>query len=286
MASTARRSGSFRASGCWTSRCTDHDFVVRAICGNALLDRGECVDELLAAGAPKVRMRALTFLGPDAAWPTSPTVLRRSGRWRRRWCSRQAAIRRRTTARCRCPSARSPDSARRVRPRTPGLWSGTSSDERPRIRGVAVRGLRRVAPGVGGGPAVADGPVFRGDPPGGDVPARQARRCGSRCGNCWTRRIRSTPAGRPRRSCATATPGSACTRTSPCWATRTSAADAEQDLHAWPAPLGGRLHETTVPALASGDRGRLRSPSTRISPARSASRWPPRGITRDRGASP
>ncbi|WP_410569184.1 hypothetical protein [Amycolatopsis sp. cmx-4-61] len=46
---------------------THHDFVVRSICGNALLDRGECVEELLAAGVPKVRMRALTLLGVDAA---------------------------------------------------------------------------------------------------------------------------------------------------------------------------------------------------------------------------
>jgi hypothetical protein len=41
--------------------------VVRAVCGNALLDRGEGVEELLAGGAPKVRMRALTLLGAEAA---------------------------------------------------------------------------------------------------------------------------------------------------------------------------------------------------------------------------
>ncbi|NBH03294.1 hypothetical protein GTY80_08510, partial [Amycolatopsis sp. SID8362] len=36
--------------------------MVRALCGNALLDRGEFVEELLDAGPPKVRMRALTLV--------------------------------------------------------------------------------------------------------------------------------------------------------------------------------------------------------------------------------
>ena len=42
----------------------DRDLVVRTLCGTALLDRGECVAELLATGSPKVRMRALTLVDP------------------------------------------------------------------------------------------------------------------------------------------------------------------------------------------------------------------------------
>ncbi|AEK41585.1 hypothetical protein RAM_15485 [Amycolatopsis mediterranei S699] len=41
--------------------------MVRVTCGNALVDRGECVEELLEA--PKVWMEALPLLGPRGARP-------------------------------------------------------------------------------------------------------------------------------------------------------------------------------------------------------------------------
>jgi HEAT repeat protein len=121
---------------------THSDFVVRMICGDALLDRGDCVEELLAAGAPKVRVRALTLLGPDAAVA--------------HLADPSAAVR--TMA-----QALVPDPAAHYRTLAVSFGAlaglgetGTAADaprlerhladERPRIRRAAVRGLRRIAP--------------------------------------------------------------------------------------------------------------------------------------------
>lgn len=121
---------------------THPDFVVRAICGDALLDRGECVSELLAAGAPKVRVRALTLLGPDAAVA--------------HLADRSAAVR--AMAQVLVPD---PAAHYRALPVSFGTLAGLGetgtaadaallerhlADDRPRIRRAAVRGLRRVAP--------------------------------------------------------------------------------------------------------------------------------------------
>lgn len=121
---------------------THPDFVVRAICGDALLDRGECVEELLAAGAPKVRVRALTLLGPDAAVAYL--------------ADRSSAVR--TMAQALVPD---PAAHYRTLPVSFGALAGLGetgtaadaprlerhlTDERPRIRRAAVRGLRRLAP--------------------------------------------------------------------------------------------------------------------------------------------
>ncbi|WP_103353055.1 HEAT repeat domain-containing protein [Amycolatopsis sp. CA-128772] len=121
---------------------THPDFVVRAICGNELLDRGECVEELLAAGAPKVRVRALTLLGPDAAVACL--------------ADRSSAVR--TMAQALVPD---PAAVYRALPVSFGALAGLGetgtaadaprleehlADARPRIRRAAVRGLRRIAP--------------------------------------------------------------------------------------------------------------------------------------------
>ncbi|WP_206787971.1 hypothetical protein [Amycolatopsis sp. MtRt-6] len=121
---------------------THPDFVVRAICGNALLDRGECVEELLAAGAPKVRVRALTLLGPEAAVA--------------HLADRSSAVR--TMAQVLVPD---PAAHYRGSPVSFGAVAGLGetgtaadaafleghlADDRPRIRRAAVRGLRRIAP--------------------------------------------------------------------------------------------------------------------------------------------
>ncbi|MEQ0563923.1 hypothetical protein ABJI51_32995 [Amycolatopsis sp. NEAU-NG30] len=124
----------------------DADFVVRAICGNALLDRGECVAELAAAGAPKVRVRALTLLGPDAAVAYL--------------ADRSAAVRSMAQALV-LKAGDDPAAHYRAMPVSFGALAGLGetgtaadaarlerhlTDERPRIRRAAVRGLRRVAP--------------------------------------------------------------------------------------------------------------------------------------------
>jgi hypothetical protein len=125
---------------------TNPDFVVRAICGNALLDRGECVEELLAAGPPKVRMRALTLLGLDAAVA--------------HLADRASAVRSMAQAMV-LKAGGDPAVHYRAMPVSFGVLAGLGetgtaadapalerhlADERPRIRRVAVRGLRRVAP--------------------------------------------------------------------------------------------------------------------------------------------
>jgi HEAT repeat protein len=124
----------------------DHDFVVRVLCGDALLDRGECVEELLAAGAPKVRMRALTLLGPEAAVA--------------HLADRSSAVRSMAQALI-LKAGGDPAAHYRAMPVSFGALAGLGetgtaadapvlerhlADERPQIRGVAVRGLRRIAP--------------------------------------------------------------------------------------------------------------------------------------------
>ncbi|MEV6645509.1 hypothetical protein [Amycolatopsis sp. NPDC051371] len=124
----------------------DHDFVVRAVCGNALLDRGECVEELLAAGAPKVRMRALTLLGPDAVVA--------------HLADRSSAVRSMAQALV-VKAGGNPAAYYRAMHVSFGVLAGLGetgtaadaglledrlTDERPRIRRAAVRGLRRIAP--------------------------------------------------------------------------------------------------------------------------------------------
>ncbi|ADJ42717.1 hypothetical protein AMES_0895 [Amycolatopsis mediterranei S699] len=124
----------------------DHDFVVRAMCGTVLLDRGECVGELLAAGAPKVRMRALTMLGPDA--PVAHLA------------DRSSAVRSMAQALV-LKAGGDPAAHYRALPASFGALAGLGetgtaddapvlerhlADDRPRIRRAAVRGLRRIAP--------------------------------------------------------------------------------------------------------------------------------------------
>ncbi len=122
----------------------DEDFVVRAITGTALLDRGECVEELLAAGAPKVRMRALTMAGRAEEYLADRTSLVRS--------MAQALV---------LKAGGDPAAHYRAMPVSFGMVAGLGEtgtaedagllenrlgDDRPRIRRAAVRGLRRVAP--------------------------------------------------------------------------------------------------------------------------------------------
>jgi hypothetical protein len=122
----------------------DQDFVVRALCGTVLLDRGECVEELLAAGAPKVRMRALTMAGHAEAYLADPASAVRS--------MAQALVRK---------AGGDPAAHYRALPVSFGVLAGLGetgtaedagrlerhlADERPRIRRAAVRGLRRIAP--------------------------------------------------------------------------------------------------------------------------------------------
>lgn len=124
----------------------DEDFVVRAICGDALLDRGECVPELLAAGPPKVRMRALTLV--DQATVEAHLADRASAvRSMAQFLVREAGG--------------DPAAHYRAMPVSYGMLAGLGetgtaadaglleeqlTDDRPRIRRAAVRGLRRIAP--------------------------------------------------------------------------------------------------------------------------------------------
>jgi len=122
----------------------DEDFVVRAITGTALLDRGECVEELLAAGAPKVRVRALTQVGHAEPYLADRTSAVRT--------MAQALV---------LKAGGDPAAHYRALPVSPGMLAGLGetgtsddaerlvrclTDARPRIRALAVRGLRRVAP--------------------------------------------------------------------------------------------------------------------------------------------
>ena len=122
----------------------DQDFVVRALCGTVLLDRGECVEELLAAGAPQVRVRALTKVGHAEAYLADRTSAVRS--------MAQALV---------LKAGGDPAAHYRALPVSPGMLAGLGetgtsedaqrleqclTDDRPRIRALAVRGLRRVAP--------------------------------------------------------------------------------------------------------------------------------------------
>jgi len=124
----------------------DHDFVVRAMYGNTLLDRGECVEELVAAGAPKVRMRALTLLGVD----TAVAYL----------ADRSSAVRSMAQALV-LKAGDDPAAHYRALPVSFGAVAGLGetgtaadaarlerhlADDRPRMRRAAVRGLRRIAP--------------------------------------------------------------------------------------------------------------------------------------------
>ncbi|MGW4063344.1 HEAT repeat domain-containing protein [Amycolatopsis sp. NPDC004747] len=124
----------------------DPDFVVRSSCGNALLDRGEYVSELLAGGAPKVRMRALTLLGPEAAVA--------------HLADRSSAVRSMAQALV-LKAGGDPAAHYRAMPLSFGVLAGLGetgiaadaavlerhlADGRPRIRRTAVRGLRRIAP--------------------------------------------------------------------------------------------------------------------------------------------
>ncbi|KDN18329.1 HEAT repeat domain-containing protein [Amycolatopsis rifamycinica] len=124
----------------------DHDFVVRAVCGNVLLDRGEHVEELAAAGAPKVRVRALTLLGTDAAVVSL--------------ADRSSAVRSMAQALV-LKAGGDPAAHYRAMPASFGAIAGLGetgtaadaarlerhlADDRPRIRRAAVRGLRRIAP--------------------------------------------------------------------------------------------------------------------------------------------
>ncbi|MFG1642367.1 hypothetical protein ACGFMK_18935 [Amycolatopsis sp. NPDC049252] len=125
---------------------TDDDFRIRSRCGEELLDRGEAVEELLAAGTPKVRMRALTLLGEDTALA--------------RLADRSSAVR--TMAQALVLKAGGDPAAHyRELPDSAGVLAGLGetgtsedagrlernlTDGRPRFRALAVRGLRRVAP--------------------------------------------------------------------------------------------------------------------------------------------
>ncbi|MFJ9783669.1 hypothetical protein ACIRSS_29100 [Amycolatopsis sp. NPDC101161] len=122
----------------------DEDFVVRAIAGNALLDRGECVEELLAGGLPKIRMRALTM----------------TGRAEEYLADRSSAVRSMAQALV-LKAGGDPAEHYRAMPVSFGVLAGLGetgtaedaalldrhlTDERPRIRRTAVRGLRRIEP--------------------------------------------------------------------------------------------------------------------------------------------
>ncbi|UOX86410.1 HEAT repeat domain-containing protein [Amycolatopsis sp. FBCC-B4732] len=124
----------------------DRDLVVRTLCGTALLDRGEFVEELLAAGSPKVRTRALTLV--DRATVEAHLADRSSAvRSMAQFLVREAGG---DPARC-----------YRALPVSPAAIAGLGetgtaadaarleqvlTDDRPRIRALAVRGLRRIAP--------------------------------------------------------------------------------------------------------------------------------------------
>ncbi|MDT7802520.1 MAG: hypothetical protein QOI78_5953 [Actinomycetota bacterium] len=125
---------------------TDRDFRIRTLCGSALLDRGEAVEELLAAGTPKIRMRALTLLGEDTAVA--------------HLADRSSAVRSMAQALV-LKAGGDPAAHYRELPISAGMLAGLGetgtsedagrleqnlTDERPRFRALAVRGLRRVAP--------------------------------------------------------------------------------------------------------------------------------------------
>lgn len=124
----------------------DEDFVVRALCGNSLLDRGECVEELLAGGATKVRVRALTLVD-DAAVEAY-------------LADRASAVRSMAQALV-LKAGGDPAAHYRAMPVSFGMLAGLGetgtaddaellaeqlTDGHPRIRRAAVRGLRRIAP--------------------------------------------------------------------------------------------------------------------------------------------
>ncbi|UOZ09853.1 hypothetical protein [Amycolatopsis sp. WQ 127309] len=124
----------------------DRDVRIRTLCGSALLDRGDAVEELLAAGTPKIRMRALTLLGEDTAVA--------------HLADRASAVRSMAQALV-LKAGGDPAAHYRTLPVTPGVLAGLGEtgtaadaerlerhlvDERPRLRALAVRGLRRVAP--------------------------------------------------------------------------------------------------------------------------------------------
>ncbi|MBE1498756.1 HEAT repeat protein [Amycolatopsis lexingtonensis] len=124
----------------------DHDLVVRTLCGTALLDRGEFVGELLAAGSPKIRMRALTLVDEatvEAHLADRSSLVRSMA---------QALV---------LKAGGDPAAHYRTLPASPGAIAGLGetgtaedawrleqhlADERPRVRALAVRGLRRIAP--------------------------------------------------------------------------------------------------------------------------------------------
>ncbi|WP_328645988.1 hypothetical protein OHS58_42030 [Amycolatopsis sp. NBC_00348] len=125
---------------------TDHDFRIRSRCGEELLDRGAAVEELLAAGTPKIRMRALTLLGEDTAVA--------------HLADRASAVRSMAQALV-LKAGGDPAAHYRELPISAGVLAGLGetgtsedagrleqnlTDERPRFRALAVRGLRRVAP--------------------------------------------------------------------------------------------------------------------------------------------
>jgi hypothetical protein len=125
---------------------TDQDSRIRTLCGDTLLDRGEAVEELLAAGTPPVRMRALTLLGEDTAVA--------------HLADRASAVRSMAQALV-LKAGGDPAAHYRAMPDSFGVLAGLGetgtaadadrlerglADERPRFRAVAVRGLRRVAP--------------------------------------------------------------------------------------------------------------------------------------------
>ncbi|MEA5362260.1 hypothetical protein VA596_22175 [Amycolatopsis sp., V23-08] len=123
----------------------DNDFRIRTSCGDALLDRGEAVEELLADGTPPVRMRALTLLGDDTAVA--------------HLADRASAVRSMAQALV-LKAGGDPAAHYRELPDSAGVLAGLGetgtsedagrlernlADERPRFRALAVRGLRRVA---------------------------------------------------------------------------------------------------------------------------------------------
>ncbi|MFJ1761935.1 hypothetical protein ACIOD2_16550 [Amycolatopsis sp. NPDC088138] len=138
--------GFLRAERLLDIATTDNDFRIRSLCGEELLDRGEAVEELLAAGTPKVRMRALTLLGEDTAVACLG--------------DRASAVRSMAQALVR-KAGGDPATHYRELPISAGMLAGLGetgtsedagrlerhlTDERPRFRALAVRGLRRVAP--------------------------------------------------------------------------------------------------------------------------------------------
>lgn len=124
----------------------DSDFVIRALYGNALLDRLECVEELLAAGAPKVRMRALTLVGQatvEAHLADRVSAVRSMAQFLVRQAGGDPASRYRDMPVSFGVLAGLGETGTAA---DAGLLEGRLGDERPLIRRTAVRGLRRIAP--------------------------------------------------------------------------------------------------------------------------------------------